>query len=376
MPADEGLRLFWVQLGLLIPTLVFFGLRVYVRAFITRSFAADDWAIMIATTLFTVTAAVTMGGATTGALGQGDQGVGGRAGVERIVMSMKGIYVCTALYPPISLAIRASVCLFLLRIVTRRLHRQVLQAMLAVVAVASAASLCVDLFQCMPASYYWDRVRGAAHAKGDSGARGRCLSHEAVTAAALAYGTVSALSAWIMGLLPVVMLWNVRMDTRAKVTVIALLGMSVVAGITVIVRMSTLRPLQDSTPTYFKDTAIWAYVEPCVGIIAASVPTLRPLFKRRSSPAAGSSATVRRGVTTVHRSATSQWVELATCPCRGDEETGRAESSGESVETSSRDSDKPVWITTVEKGDGGDDVTARDGITIHTAINVTSYRRA
>jgi len=49
-----------------------------------------------------------------------------------------------------------------------------------------------------------------------------------VTAVAMVHATVSALSAWVMGLLPMVMLWNVRMETRTKVTVIALLGMSMV----------------------------------------------------------------------------------------------------------------------------------------------------
>ena len=49
MASADGTRLFWVQLGLMIPCIVFSGLRIYVRAFITRSFAPDDWAIMLAT---------------------------------------------------------------------------------------------------------------------------------------------------------------------------------------------------------------------------------------------------------------------------------------------------------------------------------------
>ncbi|GJN77983.1 hypothetical protein PLIIFM63780_001476 [Purpureocillium lilacinum] len=392
MASGDGTRLFWVQLGLMIPCIVFSGLRIYVRAFITRSFAPDDWAIMLATTLFLISSAVTMRGATYGAIGQGDDHPGGGGGgesAERIVTSMKGIYICAAIYSLTSLAIRVSVCLFLLRIVTRRAHRQVLHALLAVSAAASAAYFFTVLLQCSPPSFFWNRVRyggGAAHGSGGEGGgggaeTGRCIRHQAVTAVAMVHATVSALSAWVMGLLPMVMLWNVRMETRTKVTVIALLGMSMVAGITIIVRMTTLKFIEDSTPAYFKstmDTAMWSSIEPSVGIIAASIPTLRPLFKRRSRWSSRARpktpASVRGAVTTIHRSSRPQWVELAPRQSCRDEEAAQVSGSGGGGATSSSNSDKPVWITTVEKGESRDEA-ALGGITIHTAIEVISHRR-
>lgn len=48
MAGGNGMQLFWVQLAMLIPCLVFTGLRVYVRAAMARSFSADDWIIVLA----------------------------------------------------------------------------------------------------------------------------------------------------------------------------------------------------------------------------------------------------------------------------------------------------------------------------------------
>jgi hypothetical protein len=138
---------------------------------------------------------------------------------EKLMASLKGIYLCEVLYPPLSLAIRVSVCLFLLRIVTKKAHKWIVYILLAVVSTASLAFLLTTIFQCIPPSFFWNQMR--------PGAEGYCIDQRTVYSVAFVHGCVSALSAWVVGLLPVVILWNVRMERRTKVTITTLLGLSI-----------------------------------------------------------------------------------------------------------------------------------------------------
>lgn len=185
--------------------------------------------------LFTVSCSVTMRGAAVGAMGQGShlgmaapdgsQHTGGPVGSLHLTTSMRAILLCQSLYPPTSLALRISVCLFLLRIVTRRLHRNIIYGLLSVVCAMTTAYLFVVIFQCTPPSYYWKQVE-PAETGGES--PGTCMNPAVMRGVALAHAAVSALSTWVVGLLPIVVLWGVRMELRTKVTVIVLLGMSIV----------------------------------------------------------------------------------------------------------------------------------------------------
>ncbi|PHH87405.1 hypothetical protein CDD83_8910 [Cordyceps sp. RAO-2017] len=149
MAGVSGMQSFCVQLSLLVLSLIFTGLRLYVRAVMARTMTADDWSIVVATVLFAGVVSGTMRGATAGAMGQAG---GDGASAARKRASLQGVYFCEALWPPLSLAVRLSVCLFLLRIVRERGQRRALHALLAAVAAASLAYLLLLLLRCWPPS--------------------------------------------------------------------------------------------------------------------------------------------------------------------------------------------------------------------------------
>ncbi|KYK58569.1 hypothetical protein DCS_05586 [Drechmeria coniospora] len=364
MADQDGMRLFWVQLSLLLPCLIFTGLRIYVRAVMGRDFSADDWIIVFATLLYVGSSSITMRGAAAGAMGQEH----GTFSAEKLKASLKGIFLCEVFYPPMTLAIRLSVCLFLLRIVTRRVHRYTIHALLVTVSLASVAYFLTLVFQCVPPSYFWNQI--------EHGAEGHCLSQGVLISVALIHGSISALSAWVVGLLPIVMLWNVRMDLRSKITVIVLLGMSLIAGITLIVRLTMLRSTEFLTSHYFHvtmRTALWSMIEPSVGIIAASVPTLRPLFRKLTPKSSRSHQSMGRNARSrVAVESKSRWLELTARDARDDElmrndskEEGSASSAGKGI---------VVWTTSVAQGDIHYK-PPREGISIQTSIEVTSTIR-
>lgn len=134
------------------------------------------------------------------------------------VAFLKGVYACRVLYPPVSLAIRVSVCLFLLRLVNKKLYRHMIYALLGLESAASLGLFVATVFHCTPPSHFWKQAMGP----GD----GTCV-HQALAAAGFVHGAISAFSACFVGVLPIFILWSIRVDFRTKATIIALLGMSI-----------------------------------------------------------------------------------------------------------------------------------------------------
>ncbi|KAF4581023.1 integral membrane protein [Ophiocordyceps camponoti-floridani] len=308
MATISGMRLFSVQLTLLIICLLITGLRTYVKACMARRLASEDWFILLAMTTFAVSISIAMRGATFGAFGQSRSTA---ASPQRAVASLEGIYFCELLYAPTTLAVRTSICLFLLKIVRLKVHKRFIYGLLVVVSAAAAAYWLITLLQCFPPSFFWDQARP------DS--KGRCIDPEVLLLAGYIYGSISALSDVVVGTLPILILWQTRLDLRTKLAVVGLLGMSIFASVAVIIRMTTLSSIATQSQQFFRltmNTALWSIIEPAVGIVAASLPTLRPLVKKLQLRCRVSRPSTPRIVLTGHRSRPlhlmPHWLELKT----------------------------------------------------------------
>ena len=55
--------------------------------------------------------------------------------------------------------------------------------------------------------------------------KGSCINAAAVPDASIAHSAVSFTADWILGLLPIALLWHLQMNTRTKVSVATVLGM-------------------------------------------------------------------------------------------------------------------------------------------------------
>ena len=122
------------------------------------------------------------------------------------------------LYPWITLAIRASVCVLLFRINSKRSYLWYIRVILAANTIFSIIFFFILLFQCSPPQYFWRRVYGES---------GHCYDRSIVGVSATVYGVLSALSDWSLGLLPIAILWSVQMNLRTKVAIGGLLGLGV-----------------------------------------------------------------------------------------------------------------------------------------------------
>jgi hypothetical protein len=137
--------------------------------------------------------------------------------VSNEIDSLKWQALATATYISNMMFIKLSIAVFLLRLAVQRRYRYILYISAGIILVWSLVLFFWNLFQCSPVPAQWDyTIRNA-----------KCVTSEQVVSAAYSLSVMTILSDWLYALLPVPMIWSVKMTVQAKVTVIALLGLGV-----------------------------------------------------------------------------------------------------------------------------------------------------
>ncbi|KAF5618743.1 integral membrane protein family [Fusarium sp. NRRL 52700] len=94
---------------------------------------------------------------------------------------------------------------------------------------------------------------------------------------------VSVLTDLLFALLPILILWNVRLNWKVKTAVAGILSLGILISATAaaIVKITYISNYGKHGDFLFdsSDLTIWTTVEICVAIIAACIPCLKPLFK-------------------------------------------------------------------------------------------------
>lgn len=99
---------------------------------------------------------------------------------------------------------------------TRRTYRWIIWVNLGVSTIVSTAFFFILVFQCTPVSYFWNQAYGY---------KGYCVDRNVIPVAVVVHSILSALSDWCLGLLPVALLWNVKINRRTKVIIVILLSL-------------------------------------------------------------------------------------------------------------------------------------------------------
>ena len=111
--------------------------------------------------------------------------------------------------------IKLSIAIFLLRIAVKLHFRLILKVSMVVVTVWTAGIFLFDMFSCTPFEYQWDYTIPS----------GRCVAGESLLSAGYAFSVLSILSDWLYALIPIPMLWNVKMNRQTKVVVVVILSL-------------------------------------------------------------------------------------------------------------------------------------------------------
>ncbi|KAJ2990740.1 hypothetical protein NUW58_g2800 [Xylaria curta] len=266
-----GTNLFIIQVVFLALAWITSLMRGFVKLVLLRKVTIDDYLMLLALLGYTATGYFVLRAIIDGGLGRPITELNQQSR-ETMLISWFGNMVLAG---PVSGLARVSIALFLLRISVTKWHRVVLQAIIGTTAVMTIVYFFFVIFQCSPPSFFWEKDRG--------GVSGSCDHAQAVQVATFVWGSFAAAMDWMLGLLPIAILWNVRINRQSKVGIAAILSFGIIAGIALIIRLAYIKQVG---PAYRRlqygtqEVSISAVVELALGIIAGCIATLPPLFKR------------------------------------------------------------------------------------------------
>ena len=136
------------------------------------------------------------------------------------------------------------------------------------------------------------------------------MSQEALEGIVLAQAIISVVSDFAFAALPVIFLWRVQIDTRTKLGLWGLMCLGVLTGSFCLVRTVLNDEALPKDATYAGIINwLWRLFEVQVGIIAACVPTLRPLYVWAVKWFAGQRSTLNTNIKMLSSEKTQPWVE-------------------------------------------------------------------
>ncbi|KAH7030043.1 hypothetical protein B0J12DRAFT_682530 [Macrophomina phaseolina] len=263
---DDALALVAV-IGLIIPiSTILVALRLYVR-WRNRGFGLDDGLVLAGWALFIPSIALLIPAAYNG-LGMHD----GEYTLEQMKRALKYFVIWELLCLPAVICIRNSLILTLTRLTLSRPILFFLYFLITINTVATTATLIFIIVQCRPLHANWTLSLRETH----------CLPPTVLIRVAKSWSALSVVVDWSVALLPIPLLWHIRMRWRVKGAVMGILGLGIFASCATLVRIPLLPRLASPTEPLHNLGAItlWAFLEAGIGLVAASLTSLRPLLRR------------------------------------------------------------------------------------------------
>lgn len=140
--------------------------------------------------------------------------------LEEAAIGLRAWWLCEMLYAPVTLSVRTSVAIFLLQIAVQRVHRRIIIAVVVAFWLVTIPLFFVAIFQCHPISYFWMQPFPDVP-------RGTCIEWRVMFIVSVVHSVTSAFCDWTLGILPVFMLWKVRLNVKTKLTLSMLLSMGI-----------------------------------------------------------------------------------------------------------------------------------------------------
>ncbi|KAF7595468.1 hypothetical protein BBP40_005804 [Aspergillus hancockii] len=244
----------------------FVGLRFWARTINNAaSLAYDDW-FLLAALIFAYGTGICciLGGA---------YGIGKHIWVvdeNDVLMSMKIIFAYVILYATTVPMVKLSVLLLYRRIfrLTWTLYICAFLSIGYAISVSTTISLA-----CVPTSFFWTQWV-------DPLSGGHCRIN--LYLFYLWNGVANLFTDVLILCLPMPIVWGLQMPTGQKWAISGIFLLGGFVCVATIVRIWTITKMKNSVDITWVigDAMIWSNVEPCIGIVSACLPTLRPLLRR------------------------------------------------------------------------------------------------
>ncbi|OLN96201.1 hypothetical protein CCHL11_03260 [Colletotrichum chlorophyti] len=237
------------------------GLRAFTRVKMLRTFGADD-SVMVVAQLLTIGSAVAIGL-------ESKYGLGSHSWVpppEDYVPYMKSFYSSIIVYNIATCLVKISILLQYRRIFANdRMQKLTLLCLFILSTYTVTLSVLLPLM-CYPVAAFWD-----------STVEGQCLDYLTIWYAMAGINLVADV---VIFSLPIPVINSLQLPRRQKRMLLLVFGLGFFTCIISALRIRTLRVAAKTKDPYWDNVnaATWSFLEVTVGILAACLPTIRPIF--------------------------------------------------------------------------------------------------
>ncbi|CAN8105532.1 unnamed protein product [Discula destructiva] len=258
-----------MALVIVLPT-IFICLRCYVRICIKRVFGLDDIVAVIATIILLAYAGVLLAAT--------DKGLGRHMQYIEVHGNVRDVSLCAQIAQ--SLAIMActlgksAFAITLMRIFVQPWVLRVLWFVLITMNLVNVLCAIFVFVQCEDPRALWD-----------SSIQSNCWPTYVFTNFSLFVGSYSAAQDFLLAFLPCIIILRLNMKRTESVAIVLSMSLGVFAGIAATVKSTYLVTLSNQTDRFYAlpPLFMWAAAEDALAIIAATIPTLRPLLYTKAA---------------------------------------------------------------------------------------------
>ncbi|PLB47462.1 integral membrane family protein [Aspergillus steynii IBT 23096] len=239
--------------------------RVYVRLFVIRNVGLDDYTMILTMALSLAGWAIIIPEVRYGA-GRHTAYV-----LDTATMATHLNFATQAIYMWAIGLVKISIGLFLLRFAPRRGYKVFIWVVIVLMFLYTAICFFTLIFQCKDIRSIWDQS-----------VKSECFKPPQLLALSYTNTALNILTDLVFAILPVFMLRHLQVNRRVKASLMCILGLGIFACAAACVKVSVL-PNYGRTGDFlwdYSDLTIWVVVESNMGIMAGSLPTLKPLFKQ------------------------------------------------------------------------------------------------
>ncbi|KAH6711072.1 hypothetical protein BKA61DRAFT_695010 [Leptodontidium sp. MPI-SDFR-AT-0119] len=243
-------------------------MRLYVRTFMLKTIGADDYVMIVAM--------VCSAGVFACFVGEVYNGVGHHIIHPKLLENMMTIFHWSWFHGWVNVigisSVKISIGLFLLRLVQGKWYKRILVAWIIFIIIFTVASVGTLVFQCLPVSAAWDiMLRFDPNTK--------CYSISIFRSIGLFNGAINIFTDFLFATLPIPVILPLQINIRTKISLICILSLGYFACAAALVREVLLGTFfMDPDPFFEYSFQIWNDIEMNTGILAACLPSLRPLF--------------------------------------------------------------------------------------------------
>ncbi|KAI1342837.1 hypothetical protein F5Y15DRAFT_270203 [Xylariaceae sp. FL0016] len=316
---NEGPYVLGATISVTAIALITVVLRLYVRFGMLRSFGWDD-------AFMTLAMALSLSGLGV-VIGQVQHGAGRHIGDVDPNVYMTGMklnFVSQPIFLIVICVVKLAVGASLLRITSTRFWRYLILSIMYFMAFYTTGCFFTIMFQCTDIRVLWNTA-----------IKSTCWDQRTLQSLSYTNVALNILTDLLFAIvIPTPMLWKLNVNRRARVTLFAILGLGTFGCAAAVIKIGYLvnYGLRGDWLWDSRNITIWTVVESNVGIVAGSLPCLRPLFRTvfgsiygsgsrsRGGPTRGGGASGKAYAVSGNRRSGNRWQTLPSKP--GDDEAG------------------------------------------------------